>query len=238
MTRSRLLHVVVVLGLVAGLGILSSTPAVGDDSGRLPQTLHFTSEPPDAVVYWRYGYTVTAESTSGLPVVLTADPSTPSCNVSTASLPPGYGNVFVGSAGPCTLFADQPGNDQYAPAERISMTFQVAREPSILLAKKASKGLLGLTPTTFSANLVILSWWGFDQAYVPYPKQLVTFSVGGKKVCSATTVEVDDGSFFGSAVASCKATIGLLAARKYSSYTADYAGDVDFLPSTATGVLQ
>ena len=190
------------------------------------------------MVYWRYGYTVTAESTSGLPVVLTADPDTPSCGVSTASLPPGYGNVFVGSAGPCTVFADQPGNDQYAPAERISMTFEVAREPSILVAKKASKGLLGLTPTTFSANLLILSWWGFNQGYLPYPKQVVTFSVGGKKVCSATTVEVDDGSFFGSAVASCKATIGLLAARRYTSYAADFAGDADFLPSTATGVLQ
>jgi hypothetical protein len=51
-------------------------------------------------------------------------------------------------------------------------------------------------------------------------------------------VYVDTGTFPGSAVATCKATIGLSAALKYKSYTATYAGSQDYKPSTATGVLQ
>ena len=237
MPRSRVLRVVA-LGLALGVGILGPAPAGADDSALLPQTLHFTSEPPaEAFVLWRYGYVVTAESTSGLPVVLSADPNTPACQV-VQSPPSIYGNVFTDKAGPCTVFADQPGNDEYAPAERISMTFEVSREPSMLQAKKASKGLLGLTPTTFSANLLVVSWWGPSQGWLPDSGQVVTFSVGGKQMCSAKTVYVDDGSFFGSAIATCKATIGLLTARRSTSYTAEFAGDDYFLPSTAQGVLQ
>ena len=237
MVRSRILGLCLALCL-ASAGVLVAAPAGADDSGRKPQTLHFTSEPPaPAFVYWRYGYNVTAESTSGLPVVLSADPATPSCRVSGPPSYP-YGNVSVGTAGPCTVFADQPGNDEYAPAERITMTFEVSRELSILRPEKASKGVLGLTPTTFRARLDIRSWWGMDQGWFPHPGATVTFSVGGKDVCSATTVMVYDNAWYGSAIATCKATIGLLTARKNTSYQADFAGDEDFMPTTATGVLQ
>jgi len=203
------------------------------------QTLHFTSAPiTDAIVGYRYNYTVTAESDSGLEVELSTDPNTPACAMS--GFPPFiYGNVVPLHAGTCTVFADQPGNDQYAPAERITMTFQIGRELTTLEAFKASKGILGISGTTFKANLHYRGWFGPSYgAAFPYPGQEVKFYVGGKLICSAVTVQQDDGSFFGGAIATCKAPIGVQAALKYNSYTAVYASSQDYLPSTAIGKLQ
>lgn len=206
---------------------------------RLPQTLRFTSEAPtDAIVGYRYGYAVTAESSSGLPVVLTADPGTPAC-FATSEPPFIYGNVTAVHGGTCTVFADQPGNDVYAPAERISMTFEIARELTTLEAAKATKGILGLSGTTFRANLHRRGWFGPGYgAMLPYTGQQVSFWIGGKKICTGTTKYVDDGTFFGGAVATCKAPIGLIAAITQKTYTATFAGDLDSLPSTAVGVLK
>lgn len=238
MVRPRVISALAALVLVLGLGIATAAPGAADDVPKQPQTLHFTSSPPtDAVVYYRYGYVVTAESSSGLPVELSADPDTPACTADSGPIGP-YGNVSAVRAGTCTVFADQPGNDEYLPAERISMTFEISRQSTMLEPKLASKGLLGLTPTTFRANLLGLSWWGPLQAWIPYEGQLVTFSVGGKPVCSATTVYRDHPQeFFGTAIATCRAVIGLAAATKYSTYTASFAGDPDYLPTTATGKL-
>lgn len=236
MTRSfRLLTVA--LALAAAL-VSVAVPAHADPE-KVPQTLHFTSEAPtDAVVGHRYNYAVTAESSSGLPVELTADPSTPACAVS--PLPPFiYGNVVPVHAGTCTVFADQPGDAEYAAAERISLTFEIARELTVLEAKKATKGLLGLSGTTFSANLRYQGWFGPSYgALFPYTGQVVTFSVGGKKICTGTTKAVDDGSFFGAAIATCKAPVGVNAALTKSTYTASFAGAPDYLPSTAVGQLR
>jgi hypothetical protein len=215
------------------------SPAHADSTGTTPQTLHFTSDPPtDAIVGYRYNYVVTAESSSGLPVVLSADPATPACTVSPE--PPFiYGNVIADHAGPCTVFADQPGDATYAPAPRISMTFQIGKESTTLAPKTANKGLLGLTPTTFKAGLTYTGWFGPGHgAQFPYVGQEVTFSVGGKPVCTATTVAADDGSMFGTGLATCKATLGLAAALRYNTYTVSYGGSADYAGSTATGKLQ
>ena len=206
---------------------------------KKPQTLHFTSPPiTDAIVGYRYYYAVTAESSSGLPVVLTGDPNTPACFV-TSDPPFIYGNVIPEHAGPCRVFADQPGNDEYLPAARISTTFDIARELTTLDAAKASKGVLGISGTTFSADLHSRGWFGPGYgAMFAYPGQTVSFYVGGKLICSAVTVQKDDGTFFGGGIATCKAPIGVQAALKYNTYTAKFAGSQDYLPSTAIGKLQ
>ncbi len=233
-TRRRTLALLATLALTFAV-----LPSAHADPEKRPQTLHFTSEPPtDAIVGYRYGYAVTAESSSGLPVQLTGDQDTPACVVS--PFPPFiYGNVSARHAGTCTVFADQPGDDEYASAERISMTFAIARELTTLVAKKATKGALGLSGTTFSADLRYRGWFGPGYgAMFGYVGQVVTFSVGGKKICSATTKAVDDGSMFGAAIATCKAPIGVNSALTRSTYTAAFAGAADYLPSTAVGQLR
>ncbi|MBO9519939.1 MAG: hypothetical protein J7518_00260 [Nocardioidaceae bacterium] len=228
-----------VIALAVALPIAGPASAEGE---KLPQTLHFTSDVPTGIVaFARYGAAVTAESSSGLPVTLSVEPGNPVCSVGPE--PPFiHGNVGIGHAGTCTVYADQAGDDQYAPAERIEMSFEVGRVPTGLFAAKASKGALGLTPTTFRAALRYDGWFGPNEATLPFPGQLVTFSVAGKTMCSATTVYVQDdtvfGEFFGSAIATCKAPIGLANALKQSTYTATFAGTPDYLPSTATGVLK
>jgi len=236
MARTRLSTFALALTLAAA-PVAVAAPAHAEE--KLPQTLHFTSEAPtDAIVGYRYHYAVTAESSSGLPVELSADPNTPACEVS--PFPPFiYGNVIALHGGTCTVFADQPGDDQFAPAERISMTFEIARELTTLDAAKATKGVLGLSGTTFSANLHRRGWFGPGYgAMFGYENQQVTFSVGGKKICTGTTKPVDDGTFFGGAVATCKAPIGVNAAFTKSTYTASFAGDEDYLPVTAVGQLR
>jgi hypothetical protein len=221
---------------LAAASVLVVSPAQSAD--KLPQTLHFTTDAPtDAVVFNRYGAVVLADSSSGLPVTISADPNTPACVADSGPVFI-YGNVTLLHGGPCTIYADQPGDDQYAPAERISMTFQVVREETGLTAAKASKGLLGLNPTTFRATLERNAWFGPGYGTQPFVGEPVTFSVGGKKMCTATTVAVADGTFFGSAVATCKKAIGVAAALKYKTYTASYAGSQDYKPVTATGVLK
>ncbi|MFL6155610.1 MAG: hypothetical protein ACJ72D_05960 [Marmoricola sp.] len=230
-TSRRLLAAAVLV--LAPLAVLS--PAGADVTGTTPQTLHFTSDPPtDAIVGYRFLYAVTAESSSGLPVVYSGDPSSDVCQVVNEE-PFIYGNVSPDHAGLCTVYVDQPGNDVYAPAPRITMHFQIGRELTTLDAAKASKGVLGLSFTTFSADLHYRGWFGPGYgALFAYPDQLIVFRVGGKVMCTATTVQKDDGTFFGGGVATCKAKIGPNLALKYNSYTATYGGSRDYLPSTAT----
>lgn len=206
---------------------------------KKPQTLHFTLPPiSDAIVGYRYGYAVTAESSSGLPVTLTGDPGAPVCSV--GSEPPFiYGNVSALHAGTCNVYANQPGNDEFLPAQQIVYSFQIGRESTDLVAYKASKGVLGISGTTFKADLHYTGWFGPGYgAQFAYPGQTVKFYVGGKLICSAVTVQMDDGTFFGGGIATCKAPIGVQAALKYNTYTAVYGGSQDYLPATAIGKLQ
>lgn len=218
---------------------LQTTTTVHYTVAKKPQTLHFTSEPVTGAKFNdRYGWAVTAESSSGLPVTLSTDEGSPVCQVS--PFPPFiYGNVSGLHAGTCTIYANQAGNDEYLPAPQISTSFLLAREDTTLTAAKASKGVVGLSGTTFSASLHYIGWFGPGYgAEFPYPGQTVKFYVGGKLICSAVTVQKDDGTFFGGGVATCKAPIGVQAALKCNSYTAVYGGSQDYLPSTAVGKLQ
>ena len=66
----------------------------------------------------------------------------------------------------------------------------------------------------------------------------LTFSVAGKVMCSGVTVEQEGPAPFEStAVATCKATIGLGTALSASNYTVTYDGNDLSLPATATGKL-
>lgn len=234
MARSPRRVLAVLLLVLAGSLVTSPAHA----AGTTPQTLQFTSPTPSgAIVGWRYGYAVTASSSSGLPVVISADPATPACTA-TSDVPFIYGNVAAVHAGTCRIFADQPGDDTYAPAPRITMTFEIGQEITVVTPKNVSKNLVGLTPSTFKAALSFEGWAGPGRGLMPYTGQQVVFRVGGKVVCTGTTVLVPDGSFFGgSAIATCKATLGLAAALRYSTYTASYAGSQDYSGSSATGRL-
>ena len=218
---------------------LQSTRTFHYAVAKKAQTIHFTSAPvTGAKVNDRYGWAVTAESSSGLPVTLSTDAGSPVCQVS--PFPPFiYGNISAYHAGTCNVYANQAGNDEYLPAAQQVYSFEVAREATDLVAAKASKGVLGISGTTFSASLHHNGWFGPSYGGgFPYPGQTIKFYVGGKLICSAVTVQKDDGTFFGGGVATCKAPIGVQAALKYNSYTAVYEGSQDYLPSTAIGKLQ
>ncbi len=83
--------------------------------GPTPQTITFT--PPTSVALSAGSVELAATSTSGLPVAFTT--STPgTCSVADA-------RVFLASAGTCTINADQDGNVGWAPATRVTASFQV-----------------------------------------------------------------------------------------------------------------
>lgn len=202
-----------------------------------PQTITITTEPPADVTWGRFPYFVEATSTSGLPVTISVDPASTGCAGEAAEASP-FVAVSFPHPGTCIIHADQAGTDTVAPAQRVTQTFEVGKLKSYVSTTKASKGLLGLTPTTFRAEIDADTFFGPGQVVSGYPGATVTFSVGGKTMCSAKSVVVGtDGPFSVTAVATCKATIGFGSALK-NSYVASFAGDDLYLPSSATGKLQ
>jgi hypothetical protein len=86
--------------------------------GRGSQTITFTSTPP-AVDRYDPPYTVTATSTSGLPVVFTTDPSSVGvCSVSGSS-------VSFSGRGTCIVYANEAGDANYLPAPQVQQVFPV-----------------------------------------------------------------------------------------------------------------
>lgn len=131
--------------------------------------------------------------------------------------------------GICSVVATQPGNTEWALAPGIVQNFLVSKETSALSAARVSKGLLGLTPSTFKATLTRPTRFGPGWVDGPYAGQTVTFAVAGRTMCSAVTNS--------KGVATCKATIGGSAASTAHSYVATYAGDSLTAGTSATGVL-
>jgi MBG domain-containing protein/trehalose utilization protein len=84
------------------------------------QTITF--EPIGDKVFGDAPYSLTASSSSNLPVSFTASGN---CSVLGAT-------VSIGGAGSCTITAHQAGNDAYAPAEDVSRTFAILKAPAIL----------------------------------------------------------------------------------------------------------
>lgn len=198
-----------------------------------PQSLTFTSQAPDGVIYDRddLGYVPTATATSGLPVTYEV-PNTGVCYATAGAIgsnEPHAITVHFVKPGICSVVATQPGNTEWALAPGIVQNFRVSKETSTLSAARASKGVLGLTPSTFKATLNRPARFGPGWADAPYAGQTVTFTVAGQAMCSAVTDS--------KGVATCNATIGLSAASTEHSYQARYAGDSYTEGSSATGVL-
>lgn len=216
---------------------LTTTETVRYEVVRRTQSVAFTSVPPAGVRWGRTVWFVEAESSAGLPVTISFDPASTACGGPPAEAVP-FVQVLLSRAGTCILHADQAGNGQYAPAERVTHSFEVGKLNSYVSTTKASKGLLGLTPTTFRAELDVDGFFGPSAVVWGHPGGKVTFAIGGKPVCSGIAVlQPSPNPFDRTAVATCKATIGVGNALR-NSYTASFAGDEDYLPSSATGKLQ
>jgi hypothetical protein len=242
MIASRALRgpVALALGLVAAVAALAATPGAASAAGSTPQTLAFTTTPPTGSDWFfgdfhgAPGYVAHAAATSGLPVTYSVDAaSAGTCRITgvledNPIYGPGAEIEFL-DAGVCTIHADQAGDEEFAPAAQASQSFVIEKVQTWITASHATKGVLGLTPSTFSATLQVPQQMGPGWLTVGYPGQLVTFTVGGRRACSAYTGT--DG------VATCKAPIGLAAAVRESTYTAAYAGNASYRPSNAVGKL-
>jgi MBG domain len=84
----------------------------------VPQTITFA--PLGDKVYGDAAFSISATSTSNLPVNFTASGD---CAVVGSS-------VSISAAGSCTVTAHQAGNDAYAPADDVSRTFAINKAPA------------------------------------------------------------------------------------------------------------
>jgi hypothetical protein len=88
------------------------------------QTISFTSIPPSPAAVGDPDYVVSADATSGLAVVFSADASSAGiCTVSGSSV------TLVG-AGTCTIDANQPGDATHQPAPQVEQTFAIGGAPA------------------------------------------------------------------------------------------------------------
>jgi hypothetical protein len=108
----------------AGTCVIDASQAGNDDYaaasqqqsftiGKAPQTVSFTSAPPDPAVLGG-SYTPTATSTSGLPVTFSIAPGW----TNGACALDGSGIVSFTGTGTCVIDASQAGNDDYAAASQ------------------------------------------------------------------------------------------------------------------------
>ncbi|MEP7334579.1 MAG: hypothetical protein ABI717_02255 [Actinomycetota bacterium] len=92
--------------------------------GLVGQTIAFSSTPPSGAAVGGPAYTVAATSSSGLPVVFSANPSSASvCTVSGST-------VSLTGAGTCTVDADQSGDATHGPAPQVQQSFTIGGPPS------------------------------------------------------------------------------------------------------------
>jgi len=195
------------------------------------QTIAFTSTPPSGEDWFTSQnktfpqYVASATASSGLPVEYSIAPASADvCWIRTTFHDdPTWGSgawVNLSGAGTCTVQADQSGNDDYLPAPRATQSFQLEKVQTWISKVKARKGTPGKTPATFSATL---KTWAATSSFTigiePFLGQVITFSVAGRPVCSATTAAYG--------VATCQAVLprsDLLRLR----FTATYAGTDDY----------
>jgi hypothetical protein len=91
--------------------------------GRRSQVVAFTSSSPASATVAGFGYLVSADASSGLPVSFVSE--TPSVCALAESMV-----SFVG-AGTCTIAANQPGNAEYSAAPRAQQAFGVGPTPTL-----------------------------------------------------------------------------------------------------------
>jgi hypothetical protein len=116
----------------------------------LPQTISFSSSVPTGAIVGG-DYTPTADSTSGLTVVLTID-STSSAVCSISS-----GLVSFNQGGTCVIDANQAGNANYLPASQEQQSFSVGKvsQTIVLTSTTPSNATVGgatYTPTATASS--------------------------------------------------------------------------------------
>ncbi|MBW8750252.1 MAG: hypothetical protein JF565_02370 [Propionibacteriales bacterium] len=238
MVRSRVL---VVLGaLVPGLTLLASTQVSAEPVARQSQTVSFSSTPPSGQD-WLHGanspfdvsWVASASATSGLPVNYSiAEASTNVCRIvrvyeDDPTFGTGAGIRFMQS-GTCTVIADQAGDDAYLPA-RATQSVQLSKAPSQFDHVRATKGLLG-GPSTFTATLLVKSVvQSYSFGLGGYPGQVVTFTVGGRPVCSAVTDIYSR--------ATCKAALSPTATLLNVTFTVSWTGDARYTPASKSALF-
>ena len=158
--------------------------------------------------YGQAPVTLNATASSGLAVSYTVTSGPCSVNGTT---------LTITGAGSCVVAASQNGSTNYSAAPTVSQTIVVNKAATVLSAPPAHQVLLWIT---FSATLT--------SAFTGHPiaGQTVSFSEQGHPLCAAMTNS--------QGVAGCTATGVVIGPR---TYTASYAGNADYLASTANGKL-
>jgi hypothetical protein len=130
------------LGTPDGLGVFKPTGA----PVKMPQQVQFTSAAPESARVGVTPYTVTASSSSGLPVsFLSASPLV--CAVEGATV------SFLG-VGTCALEATQPGSSEFQPALPVEQSFSVAKGPQTITFTSSPpvSATVGAPPYTIAAD--------------------------------------------------------------------------------------
>ena len=192
-----------------------------DSSGDVSPVVELPTNPLSQSITWTllgpftYGespLTLAATASSGLPVSYRIQ-SGP-CLISGSTL-------TLTGAGACVLTASQGGSTHYAAATPITRTITIGRAPTELIAAPASA--TGPSTVAFSATLES------SLTGLPIPGQPVEIFVSGRFRCSAMTNSMG--------VAACSADALMSIFDEPADYVAVYAGDGDYWPSAATGLL-
>lgn len=127
--------------MCAGLALATAPAALAGDGSKSSQMITF-SKPADGVV----GDVIAlqASASSGLPVVFTSkDPSV--CSVS-------GDRVTLIKRDSCTIYADQPGDAQYEPANQVNQSISPSRAPRSLSLSVTPSSLAPGGVATLSAT--------------------------------------------------------------------------------------
>lgn len=158
--------------------------------GSLSQTIQFG--PLSNVTYSPLSLTISATSSSGLPVSFTSSTTTV-CGVSGTA-------VTLASAGTCTIVASQPGNSTYASAPPVSQSFTVNKAPQIITFAPISPQTLGFVsfPLTATASS------GLPVTYAAQPESVCVLDGNliqsyGIGVCSVTASQSGNSGYLAAA---------------------------------------
>lgn len=190
-------------GVISGVptGILASAPftirGIGSTSGNATatvtltiaigsQTITFNPTPPPTYAP-DGGFAVSASASSGLPVTFTST-TLAVCTV--------VGDeVFILSAGTCTIVASQDGNKNYDPAPPVTQSIGIAKaQPVLIVSADPGVILVGETSAldTKSGSTGAISY------QVSGPCTLVGANVlrgNAPGTCSVTALQVADGNY-------------------------------------------
>jgi hypothetical protein len=126
-------------------------------------------------------------------------------------------------AGPHPIKAVYSGSPSFAGSSSAAKTVTVAKQATVILAQPAVVKVLPLGLPLGQLKITLTSSTGAVGG-VP-----VVFKVGGTTVCTVTTSSTGE--------AFCSASHLLLQLVLSNGYTATFAGNADYLPSTAQGVV-